>query len=166
MFPRKLLQSEFRNKCRPRYAWNQGESVFRLRKVNIVGFYYLFNCATCFGHTAIFMHTYFPRTSSIDNAHATGCKHPRLRSLKCSLHEGNNRQNVSSWTCPVKAIQNNAGHMSRVRNYVNKGTPERKFVLLTVFETPIEPVSVQNIFRAFLCFLVQNIALPFTLQRN
>jgi hypothetical protein len=42
-------------------------SVFRLRNVNIVGFYYLFNCATCFGHTTIFKHTYFPRTYSIDN---------------------------------------------------------------------------------------------------
>jgi hypothetical protein len=33
-------------------------SVFRLRNVNIVGFNYLFNCDTCFGHTTIFMHTY------------------------------------------------------------------------------------------------------------
>jgi hypothetical protein len=40
----------------------QGEGVFHLHNVNIVDFYYLFNCATCFGHTTIFMHTYFPRT--------------------------------------------------------------------------------------------------------
>jgi hypothetical protein len=46
---------------------DQGESVFLLRNFNIVGFYYLFNCATCFGHTTIFMHTYFLRTYSIDN---------------------------------------------------------------------------------------------------
>jgi hypothetical protein len=45
----------------------QGESVFRLRNFNIVGFYYLFNCATCFGYTTIFGCTYFPRTYSIDN---------------------------------------------------------------------------------------------------
>jgi hypothetical protein len=44
---------------------DQGESVFRLRNFNIVGFYYLFNCATCFGHTTIFEHTYFHRTYSI-----------------------------------------------------------------------------------------------------
>jgi hypothetical protein len=43
------------------------ESVFRLRNVNIIGFYYLFNCAKCFGHMAIFKYTYFPRTYSIDN---------------------------------------------------------------------------------------------------
>jgi hypothetical protein len=35
-------------------ALYQGESFFRLRNVNIVSFYYLFNCATCFGHTTIF----------------------------------------------------------------------------------------------------------------
>jgi hypothetical protein len=35
------------------HVWYQGESVFRLRNFNIVGFYYLFNCATCFGHTTI-----------------------------------------------------------------------------------------------------------------
>jgi hypothetical protein len=40
--------------------------VFRLRNVNIVGFYYLFNCATCFGHTTVFNDPYFPRTYSID----------------------------------------------------------------------------------------------------
>jgi hypothetical protein len=34
---------------------HQGESVFRLYNVSIVDFYYLFNCATCFGHTTIFM---------------------------------------------------------------------------------------------------------------
>jgi hypothetical protein len=33
---------------------DQGESVFRLYNVNIVGLHYLFNCATCFGHTIIF----------------------------------------------------------------------------------------------------------------
>jgi hypothetical protein len=43
---------------------SQGKSVFRLRNVNIVGFYYLFNCATYFGHTTIFKYTYFPRTYS------------------------------------------------------------------------------------------------------
>jgi hypothetical protein len=32
----------------------QGESAFRLRNFNIVSFYYLFNCDTCFGHTTIF----------------------------------------------------------------------------------------------------------------
>jgi hypothetical protein len=47
-------------------VWDQGESVFRLHNVNIVGFYYLFNCATCSGHTTIFKHTYFPRTSEND----------------------------------------------------------------------------------------------------
>jgi hypothetical protein len=46
---------------------NQGECIFRLCNANIVGFYYLFNCATCFGHMTIFKHTYFPRTYSIDN---------------------------------------------------------------------------------------------------
>jgi hypothetical protein len=45
----------------------QGESVFRLRNVNVVGFYYLFNCATCFGNTTIFRHAYFPMTYSTDN---------------------------------------------------------------------------------------------------
>jgi hypothetical protein len=34
-------------------VWDQGDSVFRLRNFNIVGFYYLFNCATCFGHTTM-----------------------------------------------------------------------------------------------------------------
>jgi hypothetical protein len=37
---------------------NQGESVFRLRNFNILEFYYLFNCATCFGHTTIFKYTF------------------------------------------------------------------------------------------------------------
>jgi hypothetical protein len=46
---------------------DQGEGVFRLRNVNIVGLYYLFNCATCFGLSTIFMHTYFSSTYSIDN---------------------------------------------------------------------------------------------------
>jgi hypothetical protein len=46
---------------------DQGEGVFRLRNVNIVGFYYLFNCATSFGHTTIFKYTCFPRNYSIDN---------------------------------------------------------------------------------------------------
>jgi hypothetical protein len=45
----------------------QGDGVFSLRNVNIVRFYYVFNCATCFGHTTIFKHTYFSRTYSIDN---------------------------------------------------------------------------------------------------
>jgi hypothetical protein len=36
---------------------SQGESVFRLRNFNVVGFYYLFNCATCFGHMTIFKYT-------------------------------------------------------------------------------------------------------------
>jgi hypothetical protein len=36
----------------------QGESVFRLRNVNIVYFYYLFNCATCVGHMTILKYTY------------------------------------------------------------------------------------------------------------
>jgi hypothetical protein len=45
----------------------QGECVFRLCNFNIVGTYYFFNCATCFGHTTIFRNTYFPRTYSIDN---------------------------------------------------------------------------------------------------
>jgi hypothetical protein len=35
---------------------NQGESVFRLRNVNIVGFYSLFLCATCFDNSTIFIH--------------------------------------------------------------------------------------------------------------
>jgi hypothetical protein len=34
------------------------ESVFRLRNFNIVGFYYLCNCATCLGHTTIFKYTH------------------------------------------------------------------------------------------------------------
>jgi hypothetical protein len=42
----------------------QGKSVFRLHNVNIVGFYYLFNCAKCFGHTTIFRYTYFPRITT------------------------------------------------------------------------------------------------------
>jgi hypothetical protein len=48
----------------------QGDGVFRLRNVNIVGLYYLFNCDTCFGHSTIFKYTYFPRTYSIDNGSA------------------------------------------------------------------------------------------------
>jgi hypothetical protein len=36
----------------------QSESVFRLHNVNIVDFYYLFNCATCFAHTTIFLGKY------------------------------------------------------------------------------------------------------------
>jgi hypothetical protein len=48
-------------------VWDQGEGIFRLRNVNIVGFYYLFKCATCFGHTTIFNYIYIPRTYSIDN---------------------------------------------------------------------------------------------------
>jgi hypothetical protein len=40
--------------------FSQGESVFRLRNVNNVDFYYLFNCAKRFGHTTIFRHIYFP----------------------------------------------------------------------------------------------------------
>jgi hypothetical protein len=39
-------------------------SVFRLRNLIIVGFYYLFTCATCFGHTTIFKYLYFPMTYS------------------------------------------------------------------------------------------------------
>jgi hypothetical protein len=46
---------------------DQGESVFVLHNINIAGFYYLFNCATCFGYTTIFKYTHFPRTYSIDN---------------------------------------------------------------------------------------------------
>jgi hypothetical protein len=41
-------------------VWDRGESVFCLRNFNIVGFYYLFNCATYFGHTTILKYTYFP----------------------------------------------------------------------------------------------------------
>jgi hypothetical protein len=42
----------------------EGESFFRLRNGNIVGFYHLFNCATCFGHTTIFRtHIFLGRTS-------------------------------------------------------------------------------------------------------
>jgi hypothetical protein len=48
-------------------VWDQDEGVFCLRYVNIIGFYYLFNCATCFGHMTIFKNAYFPRTYSIDN---------------------------------------------------------------------------------------------------
>jgi hypothetical protein len=48
-------------------VWDQGESVFRVHNFNIVGFYYLFNCATCFGHTTIFKYTYFQRTYSNNN---------------------------------------------------------------------------------------------------
>jgi hypothetical protein len=47
-------------------AIDQGEGFFRLRNVNIVGFYYLFNCVACFGHSTIFMNTYFPRAYSTD----------------------------------------------------------------------------------------------------
>jgi hypothetical protein len=47
-------------------------SVFRLRNVNTVGFYYLFNCATCFGHTTIFKYTYFhTKTGNILTVHST-----------------------------------------------------------------------------------------------
>jgi hypothetical protein len=44
------------------HVWDRGENVSRLLNFNIIGFYYLFNCATCFGHTTFFKYTYFPRT--------------------------------------------------------------------------------------------------------
>jgi hypothetical protein len=42
------------------HADRQGESVFRLRDFNILGFLHLFYCATCFGPRTIFKYTYFP----------------------------------------------------------------------------------------------------------
>jgi hypothetical protein len=41
-------------------VWDQGESVFRLRNFNIVGFLLFIYCATCFGTRTFFKHTYFP----------------------------------------------------------------------------------------------------------
>jgi hypothetical protein len=71
---------------------DQDEGIFRLRNVNILGFYYLFNCATCFGHSTIFKQHIFlgltllttdPLIIDLDLhlTHATGCKHPRLRCI-------------------------------------------------------------------------------------
>jgi hypothetical protein len=46
---------------------SQGEGVFRLRNVNIVYFYYLFNYATYLGHSTIFKHMYPWRWSNDQN---------------------------------------------------------------------------------------------------
>jgi hypothetical protein len=61
----------------------KAKGVFRLHNVNIVGFYYFFNCYMfrSYDHLQVDIYCYNINVAYMENTQATGCKHQRLRFL-------------------------------------------------------------------------------------